>query len=579
MLTKASGGGGILFGITMKEGKSMKKLTILSIMISLFAFWGSKNGVNIVKAEEAVQEMRTSAMFFEHSDSRNLVYDDANPNEQSGELFEYYKNIVSLSIQNNKSPEPTGYIERIMIRDCTYTDENGVTTTPDEGIIFAYLLKSDDSTETTIYYNCVLYANVDKIYANPNSASMFDGFSRLESIDLSLLDMSKVTIAEYMFNGCKSLTSIDLSKCDASNIIDMNNMFQNCTKTKKIKLPFNGPNNVQDMTEMFYGCKSLIEIENLNRINTSNLIRMSSMFKLCESLAALDLSAFDTSSLEYMSGTFYGCKSLTTLDLSNFDTSNVIIITSLFQNCTNLETIKFSTKPNANNTQNVDFMFSGCTSLKKVDLSSFDFSKVKPHGSFYPAFHNFFTDCTSLEYIKTPKLFPEGASYSPNPAMTLPSQFSECYEITELSTNNFSNYPAVCIPGEKFVNNWKAFRATGNNKGICAALPTDSANHSELIQLLADYDNLDADYQNYIDTSTDIEGVTVGESIRYLKSVLNGSQTTEENYGITNEDSGSYMITSIAEESSYLIAIITLLGVLAILGYYFYNKKKINLIK
>ncbi|MBF1069741.1 MAG: BspA family leucine-rich repeat surface protein, partial [Prevotellaceae bacterium] len=48
---------------------------------------------------------------------------------------------------------------------------------------------------------------------------------------------------------------------------------------------------------------------------------MGWMFRLCQSLTALDLSNFDTSKVTDMMGMFEGCESLTALDLSNFKTS------------------------------------------------------------------------------------------------------------------------------------------------------------------------------------------------------------------------------------------------------------------
>ena len=60
-------------------------------------------------------------------------------------------------------------------------------------------------------------------------------------------------------------------------------------------------------------------------------------------------TGFDTSNVTNMNYMFSGCSSLQSLDLSNFDTSNVT---------------------------NMGSMFNGCSSLQSLDLSNFDTSKV-----------------------------------------------------------------------------------------------------------------------------------------------------------------------------------------------------------
>lgn len=522
----------------------MKKLTILGLMISLFAFWGSKNEVNNVKAEEvALQTLgETSATFFEHSDTRYLTYKSTDTNVPSGELYSYKDSIVSLILSNSASDIPTTYIECIMIRDCTYTDASGVTTTPADGVIFAYVSEATGSTAEISRHNCVLFADVDKIYANSDARRMFLGFSYLETIDISMLDTSKTTDMSRMFSECSSLKEIDLSGFNTSNVTSMHGMFQNCQSLRSIDVSHLNTSNVIDMNWMFGLCTSLTKLD-LSSMNTSKLEWMNSMFANCTSLVEIDLSSFDTRKTQFMANMFARCASLKSLNLSNFDFSSI---------------------------EMVNGMFYKCESLKKLDLSSLDFSSLKDT----IAINNLISDLTGLEFIKSPEFLPLDASTNPDHVITLPTQFVEYYGITELNANNISTYPVLNLAADKFIREWRTLRTEGGDNGICAALSSNSKENPKLKQLLLSYDGFDEETKNTINATIDKEDVTIGESIQYIKNFLSINQTIEETYDYSKEDSGSFMTISITEESPYLIAVISIIGVLSVIGYYFYNKKK-----
>ena len=66
--------------------------------------------------------------------------------------------------------------------------------------------------------------------------SMFDGCSKLTSLDLSSFDTSNVTGMRGMFNGCIGLTSLDLSGWNMSKVTDMSFMFRGCTSLTSIRM-------------------------------------------------------------------------------------------------------------------------------------------------------------------------------------------------------------------------------------------------------------------------------------------------------------------------------------------------------
>ena len=81
-------------------------------------------------------------------------------------------------------------------------------------------------------------------------------------------------------------------------------------------------------------------INELIKLNISNMTNMSYMFSTCHSLTELDLSNFDTSSVTNMTDMFKNCSNLTSLDLSNFDTSKVTRMDYMFNGCTSLTTLR-----------------------------------------------------------------------------------------------------------------------------------------------------------------------------------------------------------------------------------------------
>ena len=83
----------------------------------------------------------------------------------------------------------------------------------------------------------------------------------------------------------------------------------------------------------------------------------------------------DTSQVTNIIGMFSSCSKLTTLDLSSFNTSNVTDMSSMFWGCGNLTTLDLSSF-NTSKVTNIGHMFSNCSSLTTLDLSNFNTRKV-----------------------------------------------------------------------------------------------------------------------------------------------------------------------------------------------------------
>ena len=92
------------------------------------------------------------------------------------------------------------------------------------------------------------------------------------------------------------------------------------------------------ITRIKFGNSS--NMNELIKLNTSNVTSMNGAFSGCKLLTSLDASNFDTSNVTNMGQMFYSCSSLHTLDISNFDMTNVTSMDNMFGNCTSLHTLR-----------------------------------------------------------------------------------------------------------------------------------------------------------------------------------------------------------------------------------------------
>ena len=230
-----------------------------------------------------------------------------------------------------------------------------------------------------------------------------------------------------------------------------------CNRSKLSSIVFDScfnTTNVTDMHEMFRGCNKLTSL-NVSNFNTANVERMDAMFYGCSSLTSLDVSNFNTSNVTTMTravdsviytnnpdghpfphhneyilfGMFTGCSSLTRLDLSSFNTSKVTDMRGLFEGCKNLTSLNV-TSFNTANVEHMDAMFKGCSSLTSIDLSNFNTSNV-----------------VSMGYKV--KVFRNGGSWGQRPGSGFDwngGMFMDCRSLTSLNLSNFntSNVTNMC---------------------------------------------------------------------------------------------------------------------------------------
>ena len=165
------------------------------------------------------------------------------------------------------------------------------------------------------------------------------------------------------------------------------NLFSGFTNLLEIEnLNYLDTSNVTNMIRMFYNCSSLTSLD-VSNFDTSNLTDLRSMFYGFSSLTSLDLSNFDTSKVTDMRWMFFGCKSLTNLDVSSFDTINVKFMSSMFNGCSSLKILDVSNF-DTNNVTNMDGMFYGCRNLISLDISSFNTINVTRNDNMFALMPN-----------------------------------------------------------------------------------------------------------------------------------------------------------------------------------------------
>ena len=354
----------------------------------------------------------------------------------SSSLFNSYTNVISINLDNIDTSKVTNI--QAMFAKCS-------------NLISLDLSNFDTSNVTSmntydvrgLFQNCSKLISLNLSNFDTSKVSdftdMFAGCSSLKTLDLSSFDTSNATYMSGMFYGCSSLILLDLSNFNTSKVIDMGKsgryiaggMFEGCSSLTSLDLSSFDTSSVNSMNQMFKGCSKLISL-NLSSFDISNVTSIDAMFEKCSSIETLDLSSFKTFKATSMASMFHGCSKLTNIDLSNLVTTQVTSLKGMFAYCTSLKKVDFihfatpnltsvyqifwnaysleeidlsSLKPT--NLTDFGMICNGCSKLKKVNFTGFDFNKVDgDSGNTYSQFRNVpnslevtVTDCNQVGYF------------------------------------------------------------------------------------------------------------------------------------------------------------------------------------
>ena len=238
----------------------------------------------------------------------------------------------------------------------------------------------------TVYKAILMWNNNLELCSN-----MFYNLSNIIMIDFSNFEFSRVRYMKNMFRGCTNLKKINFGNSKVATNLDMESIFYDCNSLLSLDLSNFDTSEVTTMENLFYGCSSLTTLY-LSNFNTPKLINIRGMFSNCSSLSYLNWPNIDTTLVTTTARMFNGCSSLISLDLSNLKTQNDINMDYMFNDCTNLIHLTFSKNFITNPAKNMSHMFSGCTKLETVDLSSFMTASVTDMESM-------FENCQKLLYL------------------------------------------------------------------------------------------------------------------------------------------------------------------------------------
>ena len=391
------------------------------------------------------------------------------------------------------------------------------------------MAKAADKSMYRMFNKCGKLAQIEGLINLDTSnvkdmGNMFSTCSSLTELDVSSFDTSKVTNMYAMFGWCDNLITIKgLEKLNTSNVTNMASLFYNSRKLETLNLSNFDTSKVTDMCDMFGWCEKLTTIKGLENFNTSNVTSMKEMFYCCYNLAPLDVSHFDTSKVTSMDSMFTYCRSLTELDVSNFDTTNVTDMNEMFSSCSSLTTLDVSNF----NTSNVTLMYSmfgWCEKLTTIKgLENFDTSKVTN-------MRGMFGSCRSLTELDV-------SGFDTSKVTNMSSMFSNCLGLTELDVSNFdtsnvtnmSNMFSECknITAIKGLENFDTSKVTNMRQMFyyCASLTTLDLSNFDLSSI-TDATKL----ENFILSTNHLTEIKVPKNLNGLTIQLPGK------FGMTEID-------------------------------------------
>ena len=368
-----------------------------------------------------------------------------------GAMFLGCSKLTSLDLSSLNTNKVDGVGYAFMFADCTRLTTLNISS----------FNTSNATMMTSMFRNCRALTSLD--LSNFNTAkvkdmsNMFLYCKSLTSLDISNFNTDNVEHMASMFQGCESLTSLNLGNFNTAKVNDFYHMFGNCKLLKTIDVSNFNTANASSFNGMFWGCESL-EAVDLSNFNTANATWLNAMFQNCKSLTTLDLSKFNTVNVDQMFNMFSGCSSLTVLDLSNFNTANVKDMTKLFNGCSNLTAILIDeTKWSTAVVTNFNGMFSGCESLKTIDVSKFNTANATD-------MNGMFSDCKSLALLDL-------SNFNTAKVKDMSNMFNGCSNLTTILVDETKWSTAAVTDGNEMFD--KCTVLVGGNGTVYSSAHTD----------------------------------------------------------------------------------------------------------
>ena len=136
--------------------------------------------------------------------------------------------------------------------------------------------------------------------------------------------------------------------------------------------------------------------------------------------------------LTNMAYMFKNCSTLIKIDLSSFNTDQVLNMSSMLSNCNSLKNIDLSTF-NTDKVINMSYMFNGCSLFTQLDLSKLITNKVIN-------MRGMFGYCSSLKYINLSR-------FNTSQVTDISYMFSNCLLLSEINLSSFNTNKVTNMEG------------------------------------------------------------------------------------------------------------------------------------
>lgn len=163
-----------------------------------------------------------------------------------------------------------------------------------------------------------------------------------------------------------------------------------------------------------------------------------------EALTTIEhLDYLNTSEVDDMQFMFSSCTSLETLDLSSFNTEKVTNMVTMFENSKHLRSLKLPKGFIGSSVTNLKAMFRGCESLTELDLSGSNSENVK-------AMEEMFNGCKALSKLDL-------TSFKTGQVTTMENMFCDCSTLETLDVSSFNTENVTTMLG--MFNNCSSLRS------------------------------------------------------------------------------------------------------------------------
>ena len=272
---------------------------------------------------------------------------------------------------------------------------------------------------------------------NKNSVTRIEPIIKVtRNADNNLSYIQKNNFNFKEVNNLNDKSKIFMKETD-SNILDIKNDVIknkneiNCIyivkKNNEINLLYDFKENVnnyinEEAKRVHNEAKKAINEENIDIYINNTKIKFNRKYKSYED--GLIYVKFKIKKLLESTGfMFKKCTTLKSIDLSSFNASNITNMYDMFYECSSLESINLSSL-NTNNVNSFYCMFNKCSSLKSIDLSSFNTNKVTD-------MRGMFQECKSLESIDL-------SSFNTNKVINMSYMFNNCISLKFINLSSFN---------------------------------------------------------------------------------------------------------------------------------------------